>query len=589
MAIFTLDLVDNFSNAANSAKSGMSGLIDKFTQGIASGQGLTDVMGGLAGSVDPVSLVVKVAVTELLMFAAAAATVGAAVIGLMGFAIEAVGENEKMIASFEALIGNGEETVNMLDNLSKQLPFTKDELGKFAQGLASAGIKGQELELGTKAVAASYAMLGDKGSAAMTKLITKLQTAADSGKKITNLGPLLKNTGVFMQDVATSMGMSLDKFNQKVKAGAISAKELQKAVEDAAVNKAGPAFERMGLQFKNIWAKATQAFGDMFEQLKEPVDAFMTEVKKLFEVFSAGEGSSKAFGGVVKAVFTDLFKIATMAVVGIRHGIDNLIIGFSKVAIFVAPVVKAIWNFAHSATGLAILNGALSLLKYLFIGLAAVIGIIVVTMIAALTPIAMLIGAIIAVVIALGAAIAFVIKIIISLGSSILSLLGIIYDFAASAISALAGWASGAVDAAGNFISGLVQGITNGAGAVIAAVTGVASGAVDAVKSFLGIASPSKVMIGLGVHTAKGMALGIDSGADQVANSSANLASNSVSSASMNLSDVGAKQDKATKGGININVGGINITGVGSSGEALALTEQQIALIFDRLALEYGL
>ena len=65
-------------------------------------------------------------------------------------------------------------------------------------------------------------------------------------------------------------------------------------------------------------------------------------------------------------------------------------------------------------------------------------------------------------------------------------------------------------------VKGLADGITGGGAAVLAAVTGVANSAVAAAKRALGIHSPSKVFAEIGGHTAEGMSVGVDAGADAV-------------------------------------------------------------------------
>lgn len=68
-----------------------------------------------------------------------------------------------------------------------------------------------------------------------------------------------------------------------------------------------------------------------------------------------------------------------------------------------------------------------------------------------------------------------------------------------------------------NIINGLVNGIKNGIGAIKEAATSVAKGAFDAAKSFLGIASPSKLMRDeIGKWIPEGVAVGIEKNADVV-------------------------------------------------------------------------
>jgi hypothetical protein len=65
-------------------------------------------------------------------------------------------------------------------------------------------------------------------------------------------------------------------------------------------------------------------------------------------------------------------------------------------------------------------------------------------------------------------------------------------------------------------VDGLWDGIKNGWTKVVDGVKGLASDITKTVKGALGIASPSKVMLGLGGFTAEGFALGVEKGAPRV-------------------------------------------------------------------------
>src|SRR5690606_30853652 len=59
-------------------------------------------------------------------------------------------------------------------------------------------------------------------------------------------------------------------------------------------------------------------------------------------------------------------------------------------------------------------------------------------------------------------------------------------------------------------MTGLANGIKNAASAVWNAITGAVKGAIDGAKRLLGIASPSKVFMGLGEFTGEGFAAGVE-------------------------------------------------------------------------------
>lgn len=79
------------------------------------------------------------------------------------------------------------------------------------------------------------------------------------------------------------------------------------------------------------------------------------------------------------------------------------------------------------------------------------------------------------------------------------------------------GFLSSAIELAGNLISGLVEGITNGAQQVISSLTALASDALNAAKNLLGISSPSKEFADqVGLPIAQGIAAGILEGMGDV-------------------------------------------------------------------------
>jgi hypothetical protein len=74
-----------------------------------------------------------------------------------------------------------------------------------------------------------------------------------------------------------------------------------------------------------------------------------------------------------------------------------------------------------------------------------------------------------------------------------------------------------------DLIMGLARGITSAGGFVLKAITGVVSSAIDGAKSLLGIASPSKVFAEIGMHTAEGMAVGVEDGTSSTQGALENL------------------------------------------------------------------
>lgn len=70
------------------------------------------------------------------------------------------------------------------------------------------------------------------------------------------------------------------------------------------------------------------------------------------------------------------------------------------------------------------------------------------------------------------------------------------------------------VDAGFQLLTGLATGIANAVGSVIQSAINAVGGVVDAVKGFFGIASPSKVFMGIGDYVMQGLEKGIEDNAD---------------------------------------------------------------------------
>jgi phage-related protein len=87
-------------------------------------------------------------------------------------------------------------------------------------------------------------------------------------------------------------------------------------------------------------------------------------------------------------------------------------------------------------------------------------------------------------------------------------------------LGALAGAGDWLVSTGRNMIEGLIRGVQAVAGKIAETVLAPIRNAVNGVKSFLGIHSPSRLFIEIGGYTGEGMALGLESKADRIADAS---------------------------------------------------------------------
>lgn len=125
-------------------------------------------------------------------------------------------------------------------------------------------------------------------------------------------------------------------------------------------------------------------------------------------------------------------------------------------------------------------------------------------------------------------------------------------------------------DIGADIIDGLVKGLGSMIGSVKAKVSEIAGAIPSGVKKFLGIHSPSRVMMALGGYTAEGMALGIGGGlkdVQQMAGAMANAAVPDMNRPSLGYGLSSGGQAGAAAGGTTINLT-VNYSGSGSREDA---------------------
>jgi hypothetical protein len=184
-----------------------------------------------------------------------------------------------------------------------------------------------------------------------------------------------------------------------------------------------------------------------------------------------------------------------------------------------------------------------------------------------------------------------------ALETGVILLYGTIVQAIPKMTKALGDWASSAAEAAGNFVDGLVLGFENGITKVTDAAKNLGKSAMNAVKDVLGIHSPSRVMLNMGMMTGAGFAGGLSASTGHVASAGAGMAAGSVAGAAgsvnrNNYSSASYGSSSSSNSTSNskhtiVNVGGIHIEGGGKG--ATEITEEAVTLIFERIALTQGL
>jgi hypothetical protein len=497
--------------------------------------GLGEVMGG------PVAEGLKIGV-------AAIAAVGVAVVGataaFAAFALEQAEAREKQIATIGAFVGGTEAAtalVGKLDDLRESLGMTRAELVPMAEQLLAMGVRAGDLEPQLTALASIKAIGSEGGQEAYLSILKK----TDAGVKITtkSLAELSK-TGVDVNEIAKKMHLSTKQLEAQLKAGGASSKAFAAALREAVTEKGADALATQAKSLGAQWAKFKEDIGHLFEG----VDAspFLDALKEVFGLFDSGTNTGKTLKATITGAFNAIFAAAAKALPYVKIGIEKIIIAALKFYI----AIKSNWT----------------VISFVLKGLAIGIGVVV-------AAIGVMVGILVVVT---AATFAFL--------GAIVAAVGAVIMFAVKAGQALAGWASGAVTAAEDFIKGLVEGITAGVGKVVDAAKNLGHEVLGGIKNVLGVHSPSVEFMKIGVQAGAGFSQGLESSATGAAASGQQMASTAGQAVKRP-----APAMAGGGGGVNVTFspGSIVIDGAGKGAEEL--TDTMISKAFERICLQMGL
>ena len=581
MAVYTetIALKDEVSDAAKKASDSVGGLAENLG-GL--NTGLAEATGGL-------SLVVEA-------IAGAAAAFGVLTVAGAAFAIKASEAKQASLALWDALGEgkiSGEQVDDLLDNLRDKTGLTKDSLGKLSEQFLRMGVTGKDALEGLTIAAASAEALAKGGGDAFAKLELQARSAAEGGSKLTipykKLATQLQSVGLNTADLAKQMGMTEEALTSGFKNGTIDAKKFGEALQKAVTEKGQGPLQRMANSVGNLGKLLEEYIGDLFEDLGPAIAPFLTQVRDLFGILdSKANPSGKALKEGIEGFFKRVFAIATKVVPMVKHFLLDLIIYGLKAYIALKPLYKvaseffvSIKNFAGQVAGYLepIIGYMIKLAEsqYAMQALSAMWTVLKV----AIAAVAVVIGIAILAFVGIVAAAATV-------GIAIWNLIGTIGEFVGQVATVLMGWVDSAYEAASGFIMGLVNGIANGAGMVVDAVKGLAGKAVDGFKNALGIHSPSAVMMQLGGHTGEGFAQGIEAKSPDIHGAAQGMAGAAAIGASSGSSTSNVSNNNSKSINVTVEPGAIVING-GSGVSSIELTEEAVALVWERIALGAGL
>ncbi len=465
--------------------------------------------------------------------AAALAAFGAALAVGAHFAIDAAEFKADMMDAFELYTGSQEAaaaTFATVDEIAKHGQLGREKTFAIANDLLLAGIKdGEQLESSIKAVADLQAVAGDAGAG---KLKSILEKSVQSGKFTLDAKQLV-GTGVQVSELyaelAKRTGKGVAQVEAELKSGTIAADVGISALNATIDKKLGGIAAKQALDFG---AQVTQ-LKDNLSRLFEDVDVgpLGEALHEVLAVFDQSTESGKALKWIVVNVFDALGKIAKAVFPYIRYFMLELVIVALKLYIAFKPFIKQFREWMASANEGDALRDLLTFFADIVVG-----GIVMVAALAA--------G-------------------IVAIGKAALDA----YQWVKQLFSGSDGIGS-------EFVSGIIRGFSAGAGLLYDAVRNLGKGAITAIKGTLGIASPSKVMMEMGMHTTAGFAEGVDAGAPKARGA---------------VSDMTAPPSAGKSGGSSNQIAvTFNVSGVNGAEDLRDQLPGLLASAFEQMSLSVG-
>lgn len=509
---------------------------------------------------------VKASISELGMYAGAAAGATAAAAGLvvglgalvvMGakYALEAAADKLATIQLFDAMgdgAVDGSKMLDMVGDLGEEIGLSKDKMTPWAAQLEKMGMHDiPELHDALLAAASATALWGESGADTFLSITQKIQTAVETTGKLKmaskQLGPILS----VLPQIADKLGKSTKQLAADLKVGTQDAAKFGDALQDSLIDKGAGPLALMGVQLSNVWGKFKADIGDLFEDVD--ILPFLVQVKDLFSIFGQSKASGQALRAGIKGFFDETFVVATKMILPIKHFFLQLVLWALEAYIALRPLARTFAEFLSKQSTIDAIIGSVKALGAFF---AIVVGWVVL--------LGVVIGGWIAAFLAASGYFMYLTQMVMNGLSDLVKL---------------------AFTAGSDFVTGLVNGIVSGYDAVKDAVTGLADKAYHTFKKAMLIESPSKVMYELGGYVGAGAAAGIASKEGDVAGASAGLASGTVAGFA------GGQGQGSSGSGATIQVQAeFNFSGgAGAPGEQTELTTQAVTLLFEKVAMQLGL
>lgn len=442
--------------------------------------------------------------------AAEAAVVVGGLIAAVGVMILRQREwREELLATLGALSDvsdGGPRLLYMIDELSKKIPKSKEQIAEWTKAFLGMGLHGNELKNSVQAIAGANVLGGSEGANAFREIQQKIQAAREGDDliKIPKRGQgALSKTGADLKDIAKQMGITSEVLSKRLEGGTQNATEFGEALKKAIIVESKTPLEKAMLGFTVQIEKAWEAINHLFDDVK--VDKFLTQMKSLLSIFDDSTEEGQSFKQVLTVLSNALFDVAADAIPTIKEALIELSIFVMDTASDVIEMYLAFTHFKknHSTT-FELLIESLGLLKIAF-------------------------------------------EAIYNPAGAFFDLLSKTVDIAKTLGNALG--------------DSFAQGIQKTGSVVKASGAGMGTEAVTGLTDKTEMHSPSKVMIEKGGFMAKGFSMGMDEALPDVNNSGSKMGSEA--------SNMKFGNGKSAGGGISLSVGEIHISGAGKDAETI--------------------
>lgn len=230
-----------------------------------------------------------------LALSVATVALGAGLLGITGYALEASDRVNDLSASFGALRGEGPEagrkTLESIRAIAAELPESERVISRWAQGLMAAGVTDMgQLRANLYAISGAERLV-EGGGERVRNILQRLNEQSERGTKIRFNVAQLQGTGLSEQDLLKQLGMTPAQLDAAKKQATLTGTQIANAITNAINEKAHGPLERAMRDISTRVAKG----GDIISHLFEGLDTSKIgqEITNFFGLFDSGsEGAA---------------------------------------------------------------------------------------------------------------------------------------------------------------------------------------------------------------------------------------------------------------------------------------------------------